>query len=223
MYQYYIQQIVNKYNASVIGYELLLRKQLNAQLVPITDFSEVPAKIVAGKIVAVAQLLSTKVPFLSVNLNRAQLSDPAISEELCKIQKLLRPVQIQVELTEDQPQQPISDAMLKQQFHVFLTAGMTISIDDVDCICNTEQQVRALLPFISEIKFALQNLGKSVYLPEVQQRILFWRNFARQYKLRFILEGIENEAIDHFIDTFHIDNRQGYFYEKPHPISEISS
>ncbi|GEN94234.1 hypothetical protein IV87_GL000182 [Pediococcus ethanolidurans] len=48
--------------------------------------------------------------------------------------------------------------------------------------------------------------------------MIFWRDFAKAHKIRFILEGIENEKIDQFIDLFNIDIRQGYYYEKPHPI-----
>ncbi len=219
MYQYYIQQIVNKYNNSVIGYELLLRQRVENGWGPVTNFADVPAEIIAKKIVTIAHQLYTKVPFLSVNVNRTQLMNQEVVKALIKIQKSLRPVQIQVELTEDDPETTISEKHVMAQLQYFKAHGMTVSIDDVDCGCNTQDQVNLLLPFVNEIKFALQNFGQSVYLPEIKQRMLFWRDFAKQHQIRFILEGIENEAIDHFIDHFDIDIRQGYFYEKPHAIA----
>lgn len=42
MYQYFIQQIINKYNKSVVGYELLLRKQVGSNWGPVTNFTSLP-------------------------------------------------------------------------------------------------------------------------------------------------------------------------------------
>lgn len=101
----------------------------------------------------------------------------------------------------------------------FVASGIEVSLDDVDSGSNTEQQVQALIPLASEIKFALQNFDKSVYHPDMQQRVIFWRDFAKEHKVRFVLEGIEDKQIDKFIDTFNVDVRQGYFYEKPHLVA----
>lgn len=218
MYQYFIQQIINKYNKSVVGYELLLRKKTDADWRPVHDFLTVPSNVVAYEIVKVSEQLYSKVPFLSVNLNRTQLMNPQTVEAILKIQTILRPVQIQIELTEDESTINFSEDDIIKQLKKFIKEGMSISIDDVDCGCNTEDHVRALIPYTNEIKFALQNFGESVYLPEIQKRVIFWRDFAKTHKIRFILEGIENEKIDQFIDLFNIDIRQGYYYEKPHPI-----
>lgn len=220
MYQYFIQQIINKYNKSVVGYELLLRKQVGSNWGPVTNFTSLPPEIVADEIIKIAEQLYSKVPFLSVNLNRTQLMNQKIVDALIGIQKLLRPVQIQIELTEDETKNHFKECDIINQLKQFIEEGMTISIDDVDCGVNTEDQVRALIPYTNEIKFALQNFGQSVYFPEIQQRIIYWRGFAKKHKVRFILEGIENEKIDAFIDLFGIDIRQEYFYEKPHPIQE---
>ncbi len=218
LYQYFIQPIINKYNQSVISYELLLRQQDKTFWGPVDNFSTVPAHVIVDELIEVAKQLAQKVPFISVNLNRAQLLNPDIIESLIQAQKRLRPVQIQIELTEDVVDIDFSDNDIIAVLQQFINEEMSISIDDVDCGCNTEAFVKKLIPFTHEIKFALQNFGQSVFLPEIQQRMLYWRNFAKLHKVRFILEGIENEKIDEFIDRFNIDIRQGYFYEKPHPL-----
>lgn len=219
MYQYFIQQIINKYNQSVIGYELLLKQYTDQGWRPPHHFNDVPADVVAGRLVKAAKSLSLKVNSLSVNLNRTQVLNQQVVDALIEAQTLLRPTRIQVELTEEECNlNDINDdviSVLKQ----FIDLGIEVSIDDVDCGCNTEHQVKQLIPFANEIKFALQNFDQSVFQPVVQERLLFWRDFAYSHKVRFVLEGIENEEIDRLIDSFEVDIRQGYYYEKPHPIT----
>ncbi len=219
MYKYFVQPIINKFNQSVIGYELLLKKLTEQGWRPPHSFADVPAEIVAGKLVEAASELSLKVSSLSVNLNRAQILNDQVVDALIKAQKIIRPTRIQVELTEDSTDQTILTKDISEVLKKFVASGIEVSLDDVDSGSNTEQQVQALIPLASEIKFALQNFDKSVYHPDMQQRVIFWRDFAKEHKVRFVLEGIEDKQIDKFIDTFNVDVRQGYFYEKPHLVA----
>ena len=81
---------------------------------------------------------------------------------------------------------------------------------------NKLSHIRPLLPYASEMKFALQNDAKlTLSDARMQQRVRFWRDLAAEYHMRFILEGIESAADDRLVDALGIDLRQGYFYGKP--------
>ncbi|GAK46978.1 EAL domain protein [Secundilactobacillus oryzae JCM 18671] len=218
MYQYFVQQIVNKRHQSVIGYELLLKQQTDQGWRLPANFTDIPASIVAGCLIEASKGLSLKANSLSVNLNRQQIVNRQVVDALLEAQKLIRPTRLQIELTEDVSDLQILDKDVISVLKECVSTGITISIDDIDTGCNTEQQVQSFIPFASEIKFALQNFGESVYRPDIQERLVFWRDYARRNKVQFVLEGIEDNHINQLIDTFNIDVRQGYFYEKPHQI-----
>ncbi|MCS6105615.1 EAL domain-containing protein, partial [Clostridium botulinum] len=67
----------------------------------------------------------------------------------------------------------------------------------------------------SEIKFAIQNFGEKLRDPDIESKVIFWRDICRKENIRFILEGIEDEKDDKLADNLGIDLRQGYFYGKP--------
>lgn len=216
MYRYFIQPQLNRVNNNLIGYELLMKTYTKHGWRPPVSFSSIPAHTVADVLVATTSKLALKIPSVSVNLNRTQLLDPEVNTALIKAQNFLRPVKLVVELTEEPSDKNITFDQLAPQVERYLARGMELSLDDVDSGDNDFGHVQDLLPFASEIKFALQNFPQSLEDPALHQRVEFWRDLAHQRNLRFILEGIEDVHDDEVATALQIDLRQGYYYGKPH-------
>ncbi|MFD0898071.1 EAL domain-containing protein [Loigolactobacillus binensis] len=216
MYRYFIQPQLNKINKTLIGYELLMKKRTTAGWRPPKHFSDIPAKIIADTLIATTEQLALKIGSVSVNLNRTQLMDPQITQAIIRSQALLRPVKLIVELTEEPGDEHWPTTQLLAQIEKFTLRGMEISLDDVGTGENNLTQIKALLPYTTEIKFALQDFSESFQDEAFQQNVIFWRDLAAKHNLRFILEGIENAADDAIADRLAIDIRQGYYYGKPH-------
>lgn len=100
---------------------------------------------------------------------------------------------------------------------------MEISLDDVGTGENHLDHIKPLLAYATEIKFALQNFKISFQDPELQKKVTYWRDVADRHNLRFILEGIEDEADDALVEKLGIDFCQGYYYGKPHLLKLASS
>lgn len=216
MYRYFIQPQLNTVNNTLIGYELLMKTWTKDGWRPPHTFAEIPAHTVADVLVATTSRLALKVPSVSVNLNRTQMLDPEVNTALIKAQNFLRPVRLVIELTEEEADKDIPFASLRPQIKRYLDRGMQLSIDDVDSGSNDFGHVEELLPYASELKFALQNFTEGLEDPMLHNRVELWRDLAREKNLRFILEGIEDQHDDAVADALQIDLRQGYFYGKPH-------
>ncbi len=145
--------------------------------------------------------------------------NPDIVAALLAAQDQLRPVRIKIEITEEKTDASITNQQLIPILRQFSDHGMEISLDDVGSGRNLLAQIKQLLPYAHEIKFALQNFDSTIHDPLMQAEVIFWRNFADQHRLRFILEGIENQDDDELVDDMKIDLRQGYYYGKPHPLA----
>ncbi|WPC16791.1 EAL domain-containing protein [Pediococcus inopinatus] len=216
MYRYFIQPQLNKMNNSLIGYELLIRKHSdNGWQVP-KLFSEIPAPVIADMLAETTAKLVLKIGSVSVNLNRTQMMNKQINAALIKAQDQLRPLKLNVELTEEPGDEAITNADLEPMFKRFIQRGMEICLDDVGTGDNQINEIEALFPYVSEIKFALQNFKESFQDPKIQAKVVYWRDIARKENLRFILEGIEDDTDDQLADDLEIDLRQGYYYGKPH-------
>lgn len=216
MYRYFIQPQLNTVTNSLIGYELLMKGHTDSGWRPPEKFSDIPAQTLADVLVATTEKLALKIPSVSVNLNRTQLLDPAVNTALIKAQNFLRPVKLVIELTEEQCDRNITLAQLEPQIQRYLARGMELSLDDVDSGDNDVNHVHTLLPYASELKFALQNFAAGLEDPRLHERVIYWRDVAQRHNLRFILEGIEDTHDDAVADGMQIDLRQGYFYGKPH-------
>ncbi|MFC6169464.1 EAL domain-containing protein [Loigolactobacillus jiayinensis] len=219
MYKYFVQPILNKYNQTLIGYELLLKQKTENGWRPPASFTDIPPKIVAGLLFETTSQLKLKIGSLSLNLNRSQMINPDIVAALLAAQDQLRPVRIKIEITEEKTDASITNQQLIPILRQFSDHGMEISLDDVGSGRNLLAQIKQLLPYAHEIKFALQNFDGTIHDPLMQAEVIFWRNFADQHRLRFILEGIENQDDDELVDDMKIDLRQGYYYGKPHPLA----
>jgi len=216
MYRYFIQPQLDKVNNSLIGYELLMKEKKPEGWRPPDNFSDVPSHTMAQVLTETTKKLSLKIGSVSVNINRNQLMDEEVRKAIIETQQILRPLRLVVELTEDTPNKNWSNEEYISLIKEFIDYGMDFSLDDCGTGTNQLDQVKDMIPLASEIKFAIQNFGEKLRDPDIEEKVVFWRDICKKNNLRFILEGIEDANDDKLADTLGIDLRQGYYYGKPH-------
>ncbi|APX72155.1 EAL domain-containing protein [Companilactobacillus allii] len=216
MYRYFIQPQLNKYTNTLIGYELLMKKKTPEGWRPPLHFSDIPSHIMAEVLMATTLRLSLKIGSVSVNINRTQLMNPEVRKAIIKSQLQLRPLKLVVELTEEPGDEKWTNEEMIPLINQFIDYGMDFSLDDVGTGENKLDHIKPLVPMAKEIKFALQNFKEKFRDPDIESKVVFWRDYAKEHNLRLILEGIENAEDDKLADSLQIDLRQGYYYGKPH-------
>lgn len=216
MYRYFIQPQLNKYNNTLIGYELLMKHNTPEGWRPPLHFSDIPSHTLAEVLIATTKLLSLKIGSVSVNLNRTQLMDPEVRKAIILSQSQLRPLKLVVELTEEPGNEQWSNEQLIPLVQQFKDYGMDFSLDDVGTGENKLEHIKSLVPLANEMKFAIQNFSEKLRDPDIESKVIFWRDYCKEHNLRFILEGIEDKNDDRLADSLEIDLRQGYFYGRPH-------
>jgi FOG: EAL domain len=215
MYRYFIQPQLDKVNNSLIGYELLMKEKKPEGWRPPANFSDVPSHLMAQVLVETTKLLSLKIGSVSVNINRNQLMDEEVRDAIIEAQRILRPLRLVVELTEDTPNQNWSNEEYISLIKEFIDYGMDFSLDDCGTGTNQMDQIKDMIPLAAEIKFAIQNFGEKLRDPDIESKVIYWRDICRKQNIRFILEGIEDDKDDALADKLGIDLRQGYYYGKP--------
>ena len=215
IYRYFVQPQINTETKTIFGYELLM-KQLTPDgwRLP-ASFTAIDPQIVADLLVATTKVLSPKVRYCSVNVNREQLMTTSIVAAITKSQEQIYPTRLVVELTEDDSPRKYAIAELMPQLKKFRDQGMELSLDDVGTGDNYFTEIAELLPLASEVKFALQNFNQDFRDPEIQQKIHFWRAITEEYGLRLVLEGIEDHDDSVLSKQLGIKLKQGYYFSKP--------
>jgi len=216
IYRYFIQPQLNVYNHSLIGYELLMKTWVGDHWEPPVSFSDLPASLIADTLVESAKKLSLKIGSVSVNVNRTQIIDGKLIAALIAAQGILRPVRLVVELIEEPVTPDVPMAKLLEVASVITDLGIEFSLDDVGTGDNVWPTIEPLLPFASELKYALQNGHEHLDMASADEHVAFWQKLAADHAMRFILEGVENDADDFWANKMEIDLRQGYYYGKPH-------
>lgn len=215
IYRFFVQPQVDSKTKSIIGYELLLKQYTNEGWRIPESFSAIDPVIIADLLVKTTQALATKVKRLSININRDQLMTTSISNAIIQSQKQLYPTKLIVELTEDKDSVSYSHEEILSHLKIFWDNNIQVSLDDVGSGINQFDDIQDLLPFASELKFALQNFHEKLMNPEMQSKVHFWRAMSNEYHLRLILEGIEDQADNQLSDTMGIKFKQGYYFGKP--------
>ncbi len=215
VYRYFVQPQIDTDTKTIFGYELLMKQMTPEGWRLPESFSAIDPQITADLLVATTRVLSLKVRYLSVNVNREQLMTTTIAKAIIKSQEQLYPTKLVVELTEDDGPQKYTIADLLPQLKDFINMGMQISLDDVGTGDNYFKDIQELLPLASEIKFALQNFNREFKDPHIQQKIRFWRAISAEYGLRMVLEGIEDHADNRLSKQLGIKLKQGYYFSRP--------
>lgn len=216
MYRYFLQPQLDVSNNSLIGYEMLIRQQVDDKWVLPKDFESIPIDIQADLIKRTAQKLRLKIGSVSYNVNQRQFVDCTIAQAIVTAQTQIYPVKLILEVTEERTDTDVSNQQIIDQVHFFDDHGIQLSLDDIGTGINTFDHIKPILPHASEIKFAMQNFRAEGRAQEIPDNLVFWKKVAQDYKLRLILEGVENAEEDAMANDLEIDLRQGWYYGKPH-------
>ncbi|MFC6323752.1 EAL domain-containing protein [Companilactobacillus baiquanensis] len=212
-YTFFVQPQINYKNNSIFGYEVLLRKQDDEGNwnVP-SDFTELPIKEQTALVEKTSSILqtATKDKVLAFNLNNEQANDPLTIGAIITLKKRIDPASLTIELTEAPTLPEIKEiSMMLHQYDIDLV------LDDVGTGSNTYKNVRNLLPYVDQIKFAMQNLRMSGEAEKIPECLSFWVSQAKKYCLNLILEGVEDNSDQNLAEKFGINIQQGYLYGKP--------
>lgn len=216
MYRFFVQPQVDRFKQSIVGYETLIRELRDGRWVLPKDFSAIPLTVQLKLLCRCVETLRLKTHYLGFNLNRAQLHNPGVVQRLIEFQKKIYPVRLVIELTEEVCSAANDPICVLKQVKTLHDAGVQVSLDDVGTGENLFERIECLLPFVSEIKVALQNFrheGNEVMIPK---KVHEWQRISNTYHLRFLVEGVENKADQTALDDLKIELRQGCYYGKPH-------
>lgn len=156
-------------------------------------------------------LASSHIDKLSINLTQGQFEDEAVAKSLTNFQASGEgPAELTVEITD------VPDVVTMRRITaIYRLGGIRVEIDDVGSD-NSFEVVRGLLPYVNGVKFAMQNLRKGNDADQMQERVRFWLNIAKENNLMFILEGVENaDEVAWAHDELGINLLQGYYFNKP--------
>ncbi|WP_304057918.1 EAL domain-containing protein [Levilactobacillus namurensis] len=211
-YRFFVQPQIDQDAQRVIGYEALLRQQVNRNWVLPASFTAISVTDQIKLLAETATVLNVAASqqTLAFNLNNAQFHDPRTLGAIVLFKKQFTNVDLTIELTEA----PQLDELTRFST-VLHQYGIQLIIDDVGTGSNTYANIRNLLPFVDEIKFAMQNLRATHRDQRIPYELAFWSQIARTFRLRMILEGIENAADQALAKRFGISIHQGYLYGKP--------
>jgi len=212
-YRFFVQPQVNQKDNSIFGYEVLLRKQdKNGDWTIPSDFTEIPIDEQTCLIEKTAKALETaaKDKVLAFNLNNKQANDPLTIGAIITLKKRINPAALTIELTEAPTLPEIKD--MSTMLHQY---GIDLVLDDVGTGSNTYINIKHLLPYVDQIKFAMQNLRMSGNAEKIPECLSFWVNQAKKYCLNMILEGVEDKSDQTLAEKFGIYIQQGYLYGKP--------
>ncbi|MTV81799.1 EAL domain-containing protein [Secundilactobacillus folii] len=216
MYRYFIQPQLNRFTNSLIGYEMLIRKYDDEHWKLPQNFAAIPVDEQVNLLKLTAKRIGLKVGSISFNLNRSQFIDQHMAEALIDAQHDIYPVKLIIEVTEESCDKDVArEALVKSAKH-YTENGVQISLDDVGTGFNTYNNIKALLPYANEIKFAMQNFRRETREGEIVDQLQFWKEVASKYHIRLVVEGTENAEEDELLNQLDLPYRQGYFYGKPH-------
>lgn len=203
------------------GYELFLREKQDADgnwHLP-EDFSKFSAKTMAHLIAATLKTLPKDFELVSFNLDQEQFIDPQYTDLLVRVQAQLDYALV-IELTERRVHgtKTIALSDLVTAAKHFTEVGLRVCLDDVGTGENQAALVDALDPYVSEYKYALQNVRGKLPLAEIAAEVAVWRKRAASAHKRFALEGFEESDDVKLIQAFAPDLVQGYYFGRPHTL-----
>lgn len=190
---------------------LLRKRQKDTWTLP-NNFSEISMDEQATLLEETADTLKTSLTnkVIAFNLNRDQIDNPFTIGTMVALKKRINPAALTIELTEA----PTLDEI--QKYSLLLHQyDMKLVLDDVGTGSNTYDNIKDLLPYVDQIKFAMQNLRMSGQANQISEQLAFWTEIAQQYRLEMVLEGVETPQDQKLAAKYGIQINQGYLYGKP--------
>lgn len=212
-YCFFVQPQITTETNKTIGYELLLRKRVDGAWRLPDDFHELT---IAEQFELVEETISelnhpmNEALYISVNIDAEQATDPLTLEKALILSEHIQPVNLVVELTEAVPLEIVK--YLSLRLH---QENIMLAIDDVGTGSNCVETVVSNLPFVDELKFAMQNFRADDTATEIDECLSFWKRMADENQVYFVLEGVEDQHDQDKARDYGVDFQQGYFYGKP--------
>ncbi|MFC6259888.1 EAL domain-containing protein [Levilactobacillus fujinensis] len=215
MYRFFVQPQINAVTQKLAGYELLLRSYCHDYWVTPTDFTAVPMdQQVSLSYQEITNILKDHQnnPEISFNLNREQFTNRTTIGHLIHLKKSIKNLNLTVELTE---------APTLEELHRYVALykafDIKLSLDDVGTDNAWCPAIQDVLPFMDNIKFAMQNFRLQHRQAELIGSLNTWRKIADMYQLGFTIEGIEDQDDVKLAQQYNAQTTQGYYYSKPVP------
>lgn len=98
--------------------------------------------------------------------------------------------------------------------------GFKISFDDVSSGQFSLQVVAQNMAYIDRAKISLVDF-RNLSPDQIKKLLNLWAKFAESVKLEFVVEGIETEAIAAELVKQNYVLQQGYYWQKPFPVSQL--
>jgi len=215
MYRFFVQPQINAVTQKLAGYELLLRSYCHDYWVTPTDFTAVPMdQQVSLSYQEITNILKDHQnnPEISFNLNREQFTNRTTIGHLIHLKKSIKNLKLIVELTE---------APTLEELHRYVALykafDIKLSLDDVGTDNAWSPAIQDVLPFMDNIKFAMQNIRLQHRQADLIGSLNSWRKIADMYQLGFTIEGIEDQDDVKLAQQYNAQTTQGYYYSKPVP------
>ncbi|AMV61327.1 protein containing diguanylate cyclase/phosphodiesterase domain 2 (EAL) [Pediococcus damnosus] len=196
----------------VDGYELLLREFVDDEWRVPADFSILTPELFSGLVAEAMEHLPSKSRIM-INLDHDQFVDRKMLDAIINVHEKLPDYGLTVELTERDNTKMIMDVELLRSAMYLTSKGVALSLDDVGSGVNQFELLRPLLPFVTELKFALQNFQTEI--KTAYNKLYFWQELANFLGKKFVLGGIETEEDLVIARQLAVDYGQGYLYDRP--------
>lgn len=202
------------YAKGPVGYELLIRENVDGQWRLPENFEAIPGDIFAELLQKTIVSLPDSIELISFNLEQSHF----INDEYLKMVKRVQqftPVHLYTELTE-RDIAGVTTTQLRAAAREFYKYNLSVVLDDVGTGQNNDATVSELDDYVDEYKFALQDLRPFANFEDVRPVLdHWWRRAKAKHKL-LAIEGIETGEELHTIRTeFPSDLVQGFYLGKP--------
>ncbi len=219
---YYFQPYVDAKTFNVVGAETLLRIKTNDKLIYPNMFIDFAEK--SGYIKDIEKLMFPKylqylkevnIP-LSFNISGKSLTD---EEHIKSLFQNIEELPIVIELTEREIAENIE--YTKKIFNFFKKKSFQISIDDFGTGYSSLTYLKDLPADYLKIDMSfIRNIENSPKDLAIVQTII---DFAHNFNLKTIAEGVENENQIKILQRLNCDYFQGFYFAKPMPFEEFKN
>jgi diguanylate cyclase (GGDEF)-like protein len=233
------QPIVSLQTGAVVGVEALLRWQHPAKgLIPPAEF--LPVAVESGLIKPIGEWVTQKAcrdfarllrqmaaaapEFVSVNLSRRQLGDPALPAKLAAIlhDAGLEPRHLHLEITESEL--VMDFAVAKQTLDAIKALGIALSVDDFgtgySSLASLHEFPIDIFKLDRSFMASSMRSAQGPALVAVAHAMIL---LARNINVRVIAEGVETAEQLALLQSLQCDMAQGYFLGRPMPLEALAT
>jgi diguanylate cyclase (GGDEF)-like protein len=210
-YRFFAQPIVNVDNdgAHLVAKELLLRmRSVDGSHWELPNTFDINVDVQVALIKQVLENSTCR--HLGINLLPSQFTDLRVARTLAEFVRSQEDFTLTLELTGVPNLANV--ALVASIYH---DAGIRISIDNVGSV-NHYEAIAPMLSYVDVLKFSLQNLRREHDTENLDDRVKFWQQVAKDAGIMLIISGVETRRdATHFRTRYGIYRQQGFLYGRP--------